>query len=532
MKSRLEHPAASPGASNQIALTNILPRKILYLGFLLVTTLAWSAFCAPAAAQEERPQIAPGERTVPRKKDAGPRALALVKISDGKTSLIPIAILVNGKFWDATAYKATPVPMALETGIVYEAEHTGNSVGLFTVSSALHSNAVNAAPWIATGQWLPTGKDAPNQPLKAENAPVGIDTSNSDEPPRLTKNPQAVKNPPATAPPASSLPPSSPPPSSSPPSNPSGDEPPRLMKPPQSESKPDTKPADAPPADSKKDSPDDAKKDAGPKAPASDSGATQGHRPELRRGKPTGALPDEEIPGYSKPGATPSATATKDATKDAAMPAPADQGPVQLIPAISDATGPELHSFTFHWLPDEENDRRKQMTELAKTELRAYLAAQGKASITPAGAGLQAKHAPTQRAQTKKAPELILENAQMVAYDLWTTNQPVILFAADAHVPPPAGSPQAAADSQIQYTIMLVARTDIYGDLHKLYVGITDKYHLDLTPRFELIDAVDADGDGRGELLFRQTSDAGTGWLIYKASADKLWKMYDSLHPE
>jgi len=35
---------------------------------------------------------------------------------NGKASLVPIAILVGGKFWDATAYKADPIPMALEPG--------------------------------------------------------------------------------------------------------------------------------------------------------------------------------------------------------------------------------------------------------------------------------------------------------------------------------------------------------------------------------------------------------------------------------
>ena len=112
-------------------------------------------------AQEERPQITPGERKAPRKKDAGPRAVAVLQLAaNGKASLVPIAILVGGKFWDATAYKADPVPMALEPGTVYEAERAGSSLGLFTVNSALHSNAVNVqTPWIGTGSWVPAGTE-------------------------------------------------------------------------------------------------------------------------------------------------------------------------------------------------------------------------------------------------------------------------------------------------------------------------------------------------------------------------------------
>ena len=78
----------------------------------------------------------------------------------------------------------------------------------------------------------------------------------------------------------------------------------------------------------------------------------------------------------------------------------------------------------------------------------------------------------------------------------------------------------------------MVAYPDIYNNLHPIYVGVTDKYHLDLTPRLELVDVVDADGDGRGEFLFREIADGGNGWVIYRATADKLYKMFDSLHPE
>jgi hypothetical protein len=107
-----------------------------------------------------------------------------------------------------------------------------------------------------------------------------------------------------------------------------------------------------------------------------------------------------------------------------------------------------------------------------------------------------------------------------------------MIFSAQAHMPAAGSDPQSVADAETQYSIVVVARTDIYNNLHKLFLAVTDKNHLDITPRLELVDAVDVDGDGRGELLFRETSDAGGGWLIYRATNDKLWKMFDSLNPE
>jgi hypothetical protein len=268
------------------------------------------------------------------------------------------------------------------------------------------------------------------------------------------------------------------------------------------------------------DSGSSADKSAQARPPESDSGAAEGNRPRLRRGKPTQSFADEDFPGYSKPGASLAKTTSVKAAKGAV-----DAGPVQLIPAISDAGGPIPHTFTFDWLKDEEGERRQQITDLAKQKLQAYLAAQAKQTIAPKPAAAQARHA-----QAVKAPEPILSNVRMTTYDLWTNNQPIIVFSAEAQMPPPETPGTGYAD--VQYSIMLVARTDIYNNLRPLYSGVTDKFHLDLTPRLDLVDAVDADGDGRGELLFKQTSDAGTGWVIYRATADKLWKMYDSQNPE
>ncbi len=498
--------------------------------------LACFILVVAAGAQEDRPEIIPGERKVSRKKDTGPRALAILRMdAKGKVSLVPIAIMINGKFWDASAYKADPVPMALDPGTVYEGERSGNSLGLFTIGSALHSNAANVpTPWIATGVWHPAGSEPAKKVLKAATAPANIDTT--DQPPRLTHNPTnstgASPTPNPGKVPASTTTPSSTGSSSgSGDSSNSGDGPPRLTKPssraPEApgsnqtgSNSPATNSSGAPTAGTPKADANQAADKAN--IPASDSGTREANRPILRRGKPVESFADEDVPGYSKLGITPvAATGAK-----AAESAPAKDD-MQIVPAISDAGGPEPRSFTFEWVKGDEADRRKQMLDLAKAEVRAYVAARAKARITPKPA-----HPSTAR-HAVKMPDPILENVKMIGYDLWNSNQPIIVFSATAHMPPPAaGSAHSAADADLEYSILLVTYPDIYNNLHKLYSGVTDKFHLDVTPRMELIDAVDADGDGRGELLFRVTSDNGTGWAIYRATADKLWKMYDSLNPE
>src|ERR1700733_15290645 len=69
------------------------------------------------------------------KANKGPRALGLIEMTNGKARLIPIVILIDGQYFDASAYKASPVPMALWGGTVYEGVRTGVSQGLFTVKS-------------------------------------------------------------------------------------------------------------------------------------------------------------------------------------------------------------------------------------------------------------------------------------------------------------------------------------------------------------------------------------------------------------
>ena len=88
-------------------------------------------------------------------------------------------------------------------------------------------------------------------------------------------------------------------------------------------------------------------------------------------------------------------------------------------------------------------------------------------------------------------------------------------------------APNATGKIEPPKEITLIARTNLEGDLRKLFFSQTDAQHLDETPRMELVDAVDADGDGRGELLFRRTYDTGSAFAIYRVTADGLWPLFE-----
>jgi hypothetical protein len=486
--------------------------------------------------QDEIPEKPPEPKKP--KKVKGPRAVALLETSsDGKTALIPVAILVEGKFYDASEYKADPVPMALYSGTVYEVEQTGISQGLFTVSRALHSKSpANPHPWLGTGSYLANGSQAATNFRKAEDKPVGIDSSGSDEPPRLTRegaSPKASTPAPSNAGPGSSDKTAANAPSASSDKS-AGTPPPSPSSPEKSPSRtnpdkpatasgapsPDTKqPASQAPSTEKSSAtqPSQTQPSASSQQDQSQSSANY-YRPALRRGKPTAQIP---------PGEQDDEEGLKAVKLDSKTTPPAAKAiSYRYAPAISDEGGPDPRSYKFFWKPGEEDERRTQMLALAAKEVNAYVAAEARNLIAPKPAPAQPASAKAaSRKPAAKPPQPVFENIQFQGFDVWLNNQPVMVLTADAHMPLTPG----AATPPISYSITLVARTDIYGDLRKLYLGVTDKFHLDVTPRLELIDVVDADGDGRGDLLFKETTDAGSGYIIYRATADKLWKLFDSL---
>ena len=119
----------------------------------------------------------------------------------------------------------------------------------------------------------------------------------------------------------------------------------------------------------------------------------------------------------------------------------------------------------------------------------------------------------------------IFEDVQLRVFDLGNVNEAELVLTAKARMPQSPHQKQPA-NPDLQYMITIVARQDVNGDLHKALANVTDTQHLDAIPKLELIDAVDVDGDGRGELLFREVSEAGTAFVIYRVIGDRLYPLF------
>src|ERR1700676_1181402 len=156
--------------------------------------VTFGVFAVGILLQAALPPTAPAQVTRAAKTSKGPRALGLLELApNGKARLIPITILIDGKYYDAGAYKAAPVPMALWSDTVYEAVRTGVSLGLFTVTGALQrKGAGDATEWMAEGTWQ-SASDIKAKVAKkpAPSVPRGI---NEDEGPPVLRRAASAKS--------------------------------------------------------------------------------------------------------------------------------------------------------------------------------------------------------------------------------------------------------------------------------------------------------------------------------------------------
>lgn len=448
---------------------------------LLVVLLA---FTTAVTAQQRRSNSARNEL----------RAIGVLEFPEtGEPRLVPVAILVEGRYYDAGIYKAAPVPMTLAPGTVYEARRAGEPVGFFTVTTPMQLRR----NWVALGTWQPNQQEQPES-TPAEPAPAGPPPVDPDAPPVLRRNPSAAAQPPqkpaetpATSTPGApdpGTPDPGPAPTTTPPSPPSADRdgPPVLRRP--------QAPASTnPPATGSQSAGQTSQAQGAPatERPVTDSGQEDPNRPRLRRNMEPAPSQVENIKDPLPSG--PAAAKTTWKVKEA-------------LPAVSDTRDEQLRNYRFDWHADEQERLQRAAETLAGSALKNY-------SET--------------RAHIAAGP---LENIQVDAFNLDFSNIPYIVLTASAppaaNAKPAAGAPTPPADFRFHVTI--IARESPNRELRLVMASVTDSTRLDVFPQLELAGTVDADADGRAELMFAETSDLGRAYKLYRMVGDNASELFAS----
>jgi hypothetical protein len=454
--------------------------RFLRLGWKLFLLLALVAL--PAAAQYQG-QI-DTSKNAPRLRAVGVLEWTGAQ-QDPKTSrLIPICVYDGQELQDASVYLSRPEPLALESEVEYQLLDDGKPAGFFVIQGA----GRQLGSWVGFGKWksLPKPKPAPAQLAKIDQ----YDDAQSDEPVLHRAGDAARGNSGSSSGAGNNAP--APDPnrptlhrggdtsdsgsgSGSGGSNSSGSD---ANAPPPDPDRPilhaDTNSSGNastdPGATKRKKKNDDDEAYVSDVATLSDP-----DRPHLFRGKAA---------GYAAP------------VLPALVGLPLD---MRQEVAVSDAVNRPVHVWSYSWSnPADEAKMKADLEDLARTAL----------GLNPPPAPAS-KKSTTTHSKAKPAPALPppapLLVEQFRVFELAYGSGATMVLSA-----------HTAGTGEQEKFVTLIAQPDLYGNVAVLFKSVTDAAHLDDTPRMKLIDAVDAEADNRGELLFELRGATQRQFALYR----------------
>jgi hypothetical protein len=467
--------------------------------------------------------------------------------------LVPVTVYDGEQLNDGTIYLNRPEPMALSGGVEYELQSAGKPLGLFDVFGA---GEISGA-WQGFGVWKPLSASETARASAAVNTSSlysGADVPEDDHPVLKRKHPQGSDSEdsggktPAASPSTSSN-------SDSSTAQDSGNA--GAQKTPAASDDPDRPTLKRKSSGQTSSSGSDTTSSAG--SDSKSSTVSDPDRPTIRRSHrssdtdmdTSNAAPDPDRPRLKR--GKPAGLDTSEAPKLEGMPAT-----MQQAVAVSDARDRAEHPWKYTWAnPDDEAKMKEALEAIARTAL----------GLDPPPAKPSHKTVASKTASARKATAAVepsapapLAEEQFRVFELaYGATATLVLTASTPRKDVPAAanteanaapkivrtpgnaekntakktqvkSDSAAAAAPTKPTsqkfVTLIAQPDLYGGVLVLHKSVTDSAHLDETPRMRLVDAVDAMGDNRGELLFELRGDSQRQFAMYRVlrgSAEQLF---------
>ncbi len=457
--------------------------------------------------------------------------------------LVPVSIYIGGRMEAADVYLARPVPLALQTGNIYEVDEAGLKKGTFDVDHARNSRSftkeigdTSASGWYGFGSFRAPSATAKAPVLQASRQLPTISSTGGSTRPRFSSKADKDNASSANAPQPASKPDAS--------STSSDADRPKLNRPSDQTPSPSTTSSRDDDIDRPTLRKRDPAEDAQRRKAASQSGVRgpdvslndDPDRPTMRHGKPAAADNAQDLAGL-----------------------PAD---MHQSAAVSDAVNRPEHLFSRDWeSASERANTLLKLQSLARPAVAKYIAANQlvpgaplpvtspvappmpAAVATPPTASDDENAPKLQRgvpkeyqkpsAATKPAPPvkaapsvrrrtpasksaaaktvdapLTLSSEQLTPYTLSYGGLPTFVYTAQTNLK--TGGP---------VYVTLVAQRMVTGEYQVSLSSITDASHLDRTPWLRLVDAVDPDASHRASLLFELRGQTSRQFALYRLTS-------------
>ena len=371
-----------------------------------------------------------------------------------ESRLVPIAVWDGVQYQPGGLYLAQPAPLAVLSGTQYELEADGKPQGYFNVKDAENL----AGLWIGVGSFVAPPPPAASHP-KPPNGHTYVVKDVDPDKPHFAHVPEG--------------------------DNPDG-----------SSKNPPRQPDNGPTLHSRS---------AGDSSPNSGADTSPAHPSDVDPDRPTfhrraetaqtgggGTAPDPNRPHLSYVAPDSQETLAK---PDALFGIPAD---MKQMAGISDNNSIDTQSFAYSWASP--GDAQKMQLALESAAQQAVAPPAHAATPAPSKTTHIARHKKTQ-----PPPPPVLADEDFHVYGLTFGGGATMVFTAHTTATPE------------QY-VTIIAQPDFYGNAQILFKQVANADNLDVTPQMRLVDAVDTEGNGRGDLVFELRGQTFRQFAIYRVA--------------